>query len=149
MPIPFSTTFGTLPTQLAETNVATSKRIQNILFILNKFNIEIYSHLPSTMSNKYTIYCTAHGTFGEVFSHKIHLMSRMNIIGDRVRLARKKANPPITQTDLAARLQTHGMHMERITITKIETGYREVSDIEAKAIAEALGVSISWLYGEE
>lgn len=76
-------------------------------------------------------------------------MSRRNIIGDRVKLARKKANPPITQTDLAARLQTHGLHMERITITKIETGHREVNDIEVKAIAQALGVTISWLYGEE
>jgi transcriptional regulator with XRE-family HTH domain len=71
-----------------------------------------------------------------------------NVIGNRVRLARKNAKPPITQADLAARLQVKGLRVDRATISKIETGYREVSDIEAAAIAEALGVSISWLFGE-
>jgi transcriptional regulator with XRE-family HTH domain len=71
-----------------------------------------------------------------------------NVIGNRVRLARKNAKPPITQADLAARLQVKGLRVDRATISKIETGYREVSDIEAAAISEALGVSISWLFGE-
>lgn len=71
-----------------------------------------------------------------------------NIIGDKVKLARKRAKPPITQTDLAARLQVQGLRIERVTISKIETGYREVTDIEAAAIAEALGVSVSWLFGK-
>ena len=65
-----------------------------------------------------------------------------------MRLARKRAKPPITQTDLAARLQIQGLRLERVTISKIETGYREVTDVEAAAIAKALGVTISWLYGE-
>ncbi len=76
-------------------------------------------------------------------------MSGRNIIGERVRLARKIASPPITQVDLAARLQVKGFRLDRVAITKIETGYREVTDIEAKAIADALGVKISWLYGED
>jgi transcriptional regulator with XRE-family HTH domain len=75
-------------------------------------------------------------------------MSGRNIIGERVRIARKGAKPSITQADLAARLQVEGLRLERATISKIETGYREVSDIEAMAIAKALGVSISWLMGE-
>jgi len=75
-------------------------------------------------------------------------MARRNIIGERVYLARKRAKPPITQTDLAARLQVQGLRLERVTISKIETGYREVTDVEAVAIAKALGVSISWLLGE-
>ncbi len=54
----------------------------------------------------------------------------------------------ITQTDLAARLQIEGLRLERVTISKIETGYREVTDVEAIAIAKALGVTISWLLGE-
>jgi transcriptional regulator with XRE-family HTH domain len=70
-----------------------------------------------------------------------------NIIGDKVRLARKEAKPPITQADLAARLQIKGLRIDRATISKIETGYREVTDVEAAAISEALGVSISWLFG--
>ena len=72
-----------------------------------------------------------------------------NIIGDKVRLARKAAKPPITQSDLAARLQVRGLRIDRVTISKIETGYREVTDVEAAALSEALGVSISWLFGEK
>jgi transcriptional regulator with XRE-family HTH domain len=75
-------------------------------------------------------------------------MSRRNIIGERVRLARERAKPIITQGDLAARLQVEGLRLERVTISKIETGYREVTDVEAMAIAKALGVPISWLMGE-
>ena len=75
-------------------------------------------------------------------------MARRNIIGKRVRLARERAKPLITQTDLAARLQIEGLRLERVTISKIETGYREVTDVEAVAIAKALGVTVSWLLGE-
>ena len=75
-------------------------------------------------------------------------MAGRNIVGERVRLARKSVTPPITQADLAARLQILGSILDRVTISKIETGYREVTDKEAKAIAESLGVTISWLYGE-
>ncbi|MFC1995513.1 helix-turn-helix domain-containing protein [Chloroflexota bacterium] len=75
-------------------------------------------------------------------------MARRNVIGERVRLARERAKPLITQADLAARLQIKGLRLERVTISKIETGYREVTDVEAIAIAKALGVTISWLLGE-
>ncbi|GAI51322.1 unnamed protein product [marine sediment metagenome] len=75
-------------------------------------------------------------------------MARRNIIGKRVRLARERAKPLITQTDLAARLQIEGLRLERVTISKIETGYREVTDVETVAIAKALGVTVSWLLGE-
>jgi len=75
-------------------------------------------------------------------------MVRRNIIGERVRLAREKTKPLITQEDLAARLQIEGLRLERVTISKIETGYREVTDVETVAIAKALGVTVSWLLGE-
>ena len=75
-------------------------------------------------------------------------MVRRNIIGERVRLARERAKPVITQADLAARLQIEGMRLERVTISKIETGYREVTDVETVAIAKVLGVTVSWLLGE-
>jgi len=74
-------------------------------------------------------------------------MARRNVIGERVRLARERAKPRITQVDLAARLQIEGLRLERVAISKIETGYREVTDVEAIAIAKALGVTISWLLG--
>ncbi len=75
-------------------------------------------------------------------------MARRNVIGERVRLARERAKPLITQADLAARLQLEGLRLERVTVSKIETGYREVTDVEAIAIVKALGVTISWLLGE-
>lgn len=54
----------------------------------------------------------------------------------------------ITQADLAARLQIEGLRLERVTILKIETGYREVADMETVAIAKALGVTVNWLLGK-
>ncbi len=75
-------------------------------------------------------------------------MARRNVIGERVRLARERAKPRITQVDLAARLQIEGLRLERAAISKIETGYREVTDVETLAIAKALGVTVSWLLGE-
>ena len=48
-------------------------------------------------------------------------MSGRNIIGERIRLARKAARPPITQADLAARLQVQGIKLDRVAISKIET----------------------------
>ena len=75
-------------------------------------------------------------------------MTRRNIIGERVRLARERAKPLISQADLAARLQVEGLRLERVTISKIETGYREVTDVEAVAIAKALGVTVAWLMNE-
>jgi len=75
-------------------------------------------------------------------------MARRNIIGERVRLARERAKPLITQADLAARLQVEGLRLDRVTIPKIETGYREVTDVEAMAIAKTLGVTVGWLLGE-
>ena len=71
-----------------------------------------------------------------------------NIIGERVRLARKRAEPHITQLDLAARLQVQGIRLEQAAISKIEAGTRDVTDIEIVAIAEALDVPVSWLFGK-
>ena len=75
-------------------------------------------------------------------------MADRNIIGKRLKLARRNSKPPVTQSDLAARLQLQGLNFDRVTIAKIETSYREVTDIEVKELARALGVTIAWLYGE-
>ena len=76
-------------------------------------------------------------------------MAKRNIIGDRVKLARRKATPQITQKELAARLQLCGLPIERVTVSKIETGYREVTDVEIAAIAKSLGTTIGWLFSED
>ena len=75
-------------------------------------------------------------------------MNKRNVVGDRIRQARKSAKPVITQADLVARLQVQGMRIDRSGLSKIETGHRPVTDIEAACFAKALKVSVAWLYGE-
>jgi len=50
---------------------------------------------------------------------------------------------------LAARLQIQGIRIERSGLSKIETGRRPVTDIEAVAFAKALKVSVAWLLEEK
>lgn len=73
------------------------------------------------------------------------LVGNRNIVGERVRQARKVAKPPITQTDLVARLQLLGITIDQSGVSKIESGQRPVVDIEAIALAEALKVDVAWL----
>lgn len=75
-------------------------------------------------------------------------MSSKNMVGERVRLARRKARPPITQVDLAARLQSLGLLLDQAAVSRIEYGTHIVTDMEVSAIAKALGVSVGWLFGE-
>jgi len=75
-------------------------------------------------------------------------VERRNIVGVRVREARRKTRPRITQSDLVARLQLLGMMVDQSAISKIEGGRRPVSDIEVVALSNALKVSASWLLGE-
>ena len=69
---------------------------------------------------------------------------RKNIIGSRVRKARKESR--VTQMELAARLQVLGITIDRSGIAKLESGRRPASDIEVAAIAKVLKVSIPWLF---
>lgn len=71
-------------------------------------------------------------------------MSRKNIVGSRVRRARKEAG--ITQMKLAAQLQLLGIKIDRSSIAKLESGIRPASDIEIAAIARILNVPIAWLF---
>jgi len=72
-------------------------------------------------------------------------VGKRNIVGARVRQARKIAKPPITQVDLVARLQLLGVVIDQSGLSKIENGQRPVSDIEIVALAKALKVSVAWL----
>lgn len=72
-----------------------------------------------------------------------------NIIGSRVKEARHKRYPKITQADLLARLSIRGVNMESTSISKIESYKRPVTDIELVAIADALNVSVLWLLQKE
>jgi transcriptional regulator with XRE-family HTH domain len=77
-----------------------------------------------------------------------HFLVIKNIIGERVRQARKSAKPPITQLDLVARLQTAGIRIDQSGLSKLESGRRPVSDIEVVELAKALRVEVGWLLRE-
>jgi transcriptional regulator with XRE-family HTH domain len=72
-------------------------------------------------------------------------MERRNIVGGRVRKARKAAKPPITQIDLVASLQLLSVIIDQSALSKIESKQRPVTDIEVVALAKALKVSVAWL----
>ena len=72
-----------------------------------------------------------------------------NLCGDRVRLGRALQKPPITQDDLARRINLMGMEITPLIISRIEQGQRHVCDGELLMLAKALGVSMEWLCGVE
>lgn len=72
-----------------------------------------------------------------------------NQVGGRVKQARLKCNPPVSQDDLAGRLAAKGILLDRSAISRIETHSRYLMDYEIAAIARALKVSVGWLFGEK
>ena len=70
---------------------------------------------------------------------------KRNISGERIREARLRQR--ISQTELAAQLQTDGIIIEQDVLSKIEHGTRLIQDFELKAIARRLKVSVDWLVG--
>jgi transcriptional regulator with XRE-family HTH domain len=69
-----------------------------------------------------------------------------NIVGHRIKIARKMSNPSLTQEDLVARLQAGGLdYMDQAKISRIESGSRPVYDYEIVVIAKCLRVSVNWL----
>jgi len=72
-----------------------------------------------------------------------------NVCGDRVRLGRAMHQPPLTQEELAKKIQlTSGLEVTKIIISRIEKGERHVIDQELPMIAQSLGVSMEWLVGD-
>ena len=74
--------------------------------------------------------------------------TKRNIIGARVRQARLKRSPAVSQDDLAGKLAVQGILMDRTAVSRIENQSRYAMDYEAAAIARALKVSVAWLFGE-
>ena len=71
-----------------------------------------------------------------------------NLIGARVTQARKSLG--MKQVELLAKLQLAGIEMSVPALSLLEGQKRPVTDIELKALADALQVSAEWLiYGEE
>ncbi|MEI6561016.1 MAG: helix-turn-helix transcriptional regulator [Verrucomicrobiota bacterium] len=71
-----------------------------------------------------------------------------NVIGQRIRSARQKCKPRVSQEDLAARLAVRGVYFDRSAISRMEAGLRFIRDYEIAAIADALGVSIESLFAK-
>ena len=73
---------------------------------------------------------------------------KRNLIGKRVREARMRAKPAISQDDLAGRLAARNITLDQTAISRIENHTRYVMDYEAAALARCLKVSVAWLFGE-
>lgn len=74
--------------------------------------------------------------------------AKRNIIGARVRQARLKSSPAVSQDDLAGRLAGQGISIDRTAVSRIENQTRYAMDYEAAAIARALKVLVARLFGE-
>ena len=72
-----------------------------------------------------------------------------NISAERVRLGRALQQPPITQEELAMKIQLLGFEdMTKLIISRIEKNQRHVCDAELRVLAKALNVSMEWLVGD-
>ena len=71
-----------------------------------------------------------------------------NLSGARIRQARLKCNPPVSQEDLAGRLAARGVNLDQTALSRIENRERYVMDYELVAIARSLRVSVAWLCGD-
>lgn len=72
-----------------------------------------------------------------------------NIVGARVRQARKSFPGGLTQDQLSGKLAALKVQLDRAGIAKVELGIRHVFDYEVAALARALKVDIDWLLGVE
>ena len=70
---------------------------------------------------------------------------KKNICSERVKEARKKLG--LSQQELAARLQTEGINIERDSVSRIEIGTRFVADYEIAVLSKVLNVSLDFLLG--
>lgn len=77
---------------------------------------------------------------------KIYLYEgKANMCGENIKNYR--VGQKLSQSDLAARLQTVGVLIEQKAISRMELGDRVVADYELIALSKALGVSIYDLLG--
>jgi len=79
---------------------------------------------------------------------KTHQRTERNLVGRRIRQARLKCSPPVSQDDLTGRLAARGIVLDQTAISRIENQTRYLMDYEVAAIAKCLKVSVAWLFGE-
>lgn len=71
-------------------------------------------------------------------------MTKANIVGKQIRVIRKEKK--LTQEQLTARCNLEGFDISRGTLAKIESGVRQVIDIEIVFISKALNIKVSKLF---
>ncbi len=82
-------------------------------------------------------------------AQKYNRSGMKNIIGKRVQEARRQFKPPLSQEELAVRLELDGWKISRGTLSKIEAGIRQVTDIELMVLARTLKVAPEWLLDKQ
>ncbi|MFW6116494.1 MAG: helix-turn-helix domain-containing protein [bacterium] len=75
-------------------------------------------------------------------------MRSRNVVGPRVKEARHRHDPKLTQQELAITLQLRGWDIDRFGVSRIERGVRQVTDRELLLLSNALDVTVSWLLRE-
>jgi hypothetical protein len=71
-----------------------------------------------------------------------------NVTGKRIREARLKCQPPVSQDDLAGKMAARGIVLDQTAISRIENQSRYLMDYEIAALARCFKVSVGWLFGE-
>lgn len=85
--------------------------------------------------------------FKELFSlKKIEFYGHKNIISHKVKQARLEKG--ISQSELAAKLQTYNVNIDQQMISKIEKNERQVTDYEVACLCKCLSVSPSWIFDD-
>lgn len=81
-------------------------------------------------------------------SKNIFLISG-NICGARIKLGRALQKPPITQAELAQKINLMGYNITPLIISRIENNQRHIFDVELLVFSKALNVSMEWLCSGE
>lgn len=76
---------------------------------------------------------------------KFQYNGKGNISGERIREQRLRRR--LSQSALAAKMQTEGVIVEQDVISRIESGTRLVTDYELLALTRIFEVSSDWLIG--
>jgi hypothetical protein len=77
---------------------------------------------------------------------RTHQRLERNVIGKRIREARLKCTPPVSQDDLAGRLAARGIILDQTAISRIENQTRYLMDYEIITIAKCLKVPVARLF---
>lgn len=78
---------------------------------------------------------------------KFQYDGKTNVSGERVRELRLHRR--LSQSALAAKMQTEGVIVEQDVISRTESGARLVTDYEILALTKIFGVSSDWIIGIE